>query len=758
MKNKIMLAGVMICLVCGLAVNAFALTETIRSSSSTSQNNSGVSDETTGMWLERHDTIQIINAGDGQIDPPNNHRGVTGNDTMIATGEINYPGLGTTNGRFSIGLVPLSKNMVIYVRAWNGSTEADSTAYGNSLTFEVTASAIDFSYYDVGPGGGWGLGGTDNIAFYVGSLKPAPDGPTGLIGTPEGTTSLRWSWDSMSGVNTYEVFNNTGTLKIGETDPSTLNTLESGLTYGNHPYSRMVRALMSSGQTSTFSAPYMAYTLAATPTAISAKGGWNPSTNYFNMTVTWDADNAPGTNYYLHREGQSDLSPTTLFIGTDESVSLAGSTTYTFEVRAINGNGIYTEYSNKVTGVTPPSAPTVTASNTTTREITWSWTTPAGADSFKFYFAGATSPFYSGPNTIATTESLLPCRAYGASARGVSSIYGDGALGSRTKWTLPVIPSPVTGSTVYPRSVGLNYAADSNSSAVYEIQSSLSSNEGYITAESGTSSKTPTIVCVDANTLYWFKVRARNGEYIWSDFSSPISATSGNGATGGGTAPTITNVKFNNRTYIHGDVISAKPNLTAIITGEVDTSFKYVAVDPGGANEVLIPVEDITYEAAQGTGFPPGALILKAVFKEPIQAKPVNAHTIRIIVQNLQANQTTYNCEIAVMSGAVQVLGQVYNYPNPFRPMSVDPSNNATTISYSLNVDAPITVVIYDITGKEMNRYSYSKGEEGGRAGINSISWNGRSMFNQPVGNGMYVYKIISSNKAIGSGKLVVLD
>ena len=43
-------------------------------------------------------------------------------------------------------------------------------------------------------------------------------------------------------------------------------------------------------------------------------------------------------------------------------------------------------------------------------------------------------------------------------------------------------------------------------------------------------------------------------------------------------------------------------------------------------------------------------------------------------------------------------------------------------------------------------------------AGLNQVTWNGESMGNDVVGNGMYLYKIISGNEVIGTGKLVIFD
>jgi hypothetical protein len=752
----ILLTGVFVFTITSL--NAFAIDVMMYTSASSTQDTSGIYDtfSVPNTYISTHCAIQIINAGaNGTFDAPTAQRGVTVDDTIIATGEIKYPAINPSGGRFQITKVPVSVGQVLYIRAWNGATTSESTAYGNSSVFTVPSGLSGVGdFYDVGPGGGWNIYGTNNIAFYVNTPIPASDGPTGFVGVAEGTTGIRWTWNSLAGAVSYEVCDSTGALKVISVGTS---TLESGLTTGNRSYIRKVRARRSDGQLTYFSTPYTAYTIASTPQAVTARGGWSGSSGYFYVTVTWESGNAAGTNYYLHRVGQSDLAANTSLIGTEESSALTGNTVCTYEVKAANGNGINSAYSNRVTTKTPPNAPTLNTSNVTSREITWSWSTPAGADLFNFYFDGG-SHLSGVTDTVATTDGLSACQSHEGKVRAINSIYGEGAAATVVKWTLPSTPTIEGTFTVYPRSVRVDYSTDVNQTPVYEISLSTTQVGGYTVKEPGTTLKNPTIVCDDADYPYWFRVRAKNGEGLWSDYSNPASGTSGSGGSGGGTAVTISTVKFNNRRYIQGDVIPAKPIITAVITGDVDTNAnnRVVAFDYGTATELRLPVSDVT--VASAPGLPPGAVLLTATCTQSISASPVNAHKITIILQNTLGNQTTWSGDVTVMSGTVQVVGQVYNYPNPFKPMSRDPSSNSTRIAYSLNVDAPVSVMIYDITGQEMYRTSYNRGEEGGRAGVNQITWDGRSIFNQPVGNGMYVYKIISGNRVIGSGKLVVLD
>jgi plastocyanin len=76
------------------------------------------------------------------------------------------------------------------------------------------------------------------------------------------------------------------------------------------------------------------------------------------------------------------------------------------------------------------------------------------------------------------------------------------------------------------------------------------------------------------------------------------------------------------------------------------------------------------------------------------------------------------------------VFGLDQNYPNPFNP--------STVIRYSLPVVSHVTLRVYNVLGQEVimlvNR------EE--KAGHGTVAWNGRNSFGNPVGSGLYFYRI----------------
>ncbi|MBH31701.1 MAG: hypothetical protein CMG71_06910 [Candidatus Marinimicrobia bacterium] len=70
------------------------------------------------------------------------------------------------------------------------------------------------------------------------------------------------------------------------------------------------------------------------------------------------------------------------------------------------------------------------------------------------------------------------------------------------------------------------------------------------------------------------------------------------------------------------------------------------------------------------------------------------------------------------------------NFPNPFNP--------TTSIMYDLPEDASVSLMIYDITGREIRHLV----NESQNAGFKAIMWDGTNNYGYPVGTGMYLYQI----------------
>jgi hypothetical protein len=205
----------------------------------------------------------------------------------------------------------------------------------------------------------------------------------------------------------------------------------------------------------------------------------------------------------------------------------------------------------------------------------------------------------------------------------------------------------------------------------------------------------------------------------------------------------VEQVWVNGIKFRSGDIISSRVSMEVLISSEAGAEVASTMVRVDNI-PIYPPFTLVTGNSTYGTWF--------GTFTMPQTSQPKHIFTFHM--EDISANACETTMEARVMGGAVQVIGGIYNFPNPFSPMS----GSNTTIQYTLSRDSTVTVVIYDITGHETKRMRFNSGTNGARGGTNQISWDGRSLGGQVTGNGMYLYKIISGNGVIGSGKLVVLD
>ena len=84
------------------------------------------------------------------------------------------------------------------------------------------------------------------------------------------------------------------------------------------------------------------------------------------------------------------------------------------------------------------------------------------------------------------------------------------------------------------------------------------------------------------------------------------------------------------------------------------------------------------------------------------------------------------------------------NSPNPFNPN--------TNIRFDLPKNESISLMIYNIAGKEVaqiNRNNLS-------AGSHVINWKGQNQYGDPLPSGLYIYRLVAGNK-ISTKKMLLL-
>ena len=125
------------------------------------------------------------------------------------------------------------------------------------------------------------------------------------------------------------------------------------------------------------------------------------------------------------------------------------------------------------------------------------------------------------------------------------------------------------------------------------------------------------------------------------------------------------------------------------------------------------------------------------------------------------AGTKTLNATVEVMGGPLRLVGTPITYPSPFSIKA----QGTVTIQYGLSKDAQIEIYIVGVGGQRIKRfpdttYSMAPGTEGGSAGINKISWNGKTDQGYLAGNGIYVGTIVArdENRLLGKFKLTVVN
>ena len=246
---------------------------------------------------------------------------------------------------------------------------------------------------------------------------------------------------------------------------------------------------------------------------------------------------------------------------------------------------------------------------------------------------------------------------------------------------------------------------------------------------------------------------------VWNDITTTVETTSNiiSGETSHlsyfaivTTAPTLEWVEINGMPFHSGDVISAHSDVAVRLSDEKGVSTVELKVEDTGSPPSYI---HFTFDPSD---HPPSSTF-EGTWKGSFMIHRGKSRTVPLHFSagNSAGVLKDYPVYLGrVVGGAVTVVGRAYNYPNPFKPMS----GGTTNIQYVLSQDATITLVIYDITGHEVKRMRFGSGTAGGRGGTNQVAWNGQSIGGDIVGNGMYLYKIISGDEVIGSGKLVVFD
>jgi titin len=263
------------------------------------------------------------------------------------------------------------------------------------------------------------------------------------------------------------------------------------------------------------------------------------------IKLTWTDNSSDEQYFYIERKtGASGTyyGVATVYDNTTTYTDsyLTQNTEYYYRVRAYNGGGYSSPYSNEAGATTPPltlNAPsnlTATALSSSQIKLTW---TDNSSDEQYFYIerkTGASGTYYGVAtvydNTTTYTDSYLTqnteyyyrVRAYNG---GGYSPYSNEAAATTPPLTLNA-PSNLTATVLSPYQVKLTWTDNSSEEDRFYIErkTGASGNYSTLTFLYG-STTTYTDTSASDNTEYYYRVRAYNYDGVYSEYSNEAGAT-----------------------------------------------------------------------------------------------------------------------------------------------------------------------------------------------------------------------------------------
>jgi fibronectin type 3 domain-containing protein len=257
--------------------------------------------------------------------------------------------------KVSWGAVAGATSYAVYYEIGSSSTKnLAGTVTGTSYTHTGLTASTTYYYYikavnSAGESNYSSYGSATTSSSGSGGTTSKPAAPTGVTATAQSSTTIRITWNAVSGATSYKVYigqasYSTFTELIGT---STTTSYNDTACYPGETWYYKVSAVNSAGESALSS-----YASATTPS--SGGGGTvtipNPpygimirsaSTTSSSLTVEWDAS-ANATSYKLYRSTSSSGSFSVVYSGsatTYTNTGLSSGTTYYYKVTAVNSAG-----------------------------------------------------------------------------------------------------------------------------------------------------------------------------------------------------------------------------------------------------------------------------------------------------------------------------------------------------------------------------------------------------------------------------------
>ncbi|OGC36396.1 hypothetical protein A3J90_08455 [candidate division WOR-1 bacterium RIFOXYC2_FULL_37_10] len=302
--------------------------------------------------------------------------------------------------------------------------------------------------------------------------------------------------------------------------------------------------------------------------------------------------------------------------------------------------------------------------------------------------------------------------------------------------TSPVLVTPANGTTITDATPALTWevSVDAISGVVsYEI-----TLDNLLATQGATASYSPPTL---SDGLHTWEVRSKNGAGLWSNSSGENIFTV---QTIPSSQPVIS-IESSGIVIKDGDFISERPTFDIYITDITTLNASSVII--------IFDNKQISYTTIVST-----PLLLRIAYTPDnvLENESVTLHSIKVRISDSSGNTVSKEIlNLKVATDEIKVVGSVASYPTNFSPIK----DGESKLTYILNRDAPTSIYMFSSSGTIAFNANFTQGENGGKAGYNEVIFNGRSSITgNLLGNGIYIYKIISGNKVIGKAYIVIYD
>lgn len=384
---------------------------------------------------------------------------------------------------------------------------------------------------------------TSSVPHVLGQeTSNAPQAPTTAAAQALSTTSIRWNFiDTSTNETGFKVYDTNDVLRATCEGEDLLYCEETGLS-PNTQYTRKITAYNDEGE-SPFSEEVSRYTLAPTPEISTGI----VSLDSVDLVATGAANLTLGSSgFYFDCTGENCDAGLNEWvqIATASATGLSSNTQYEFRVKARNGDGVETAYSESSSAYTQIQVPVLGVSNLGPNSLTLTAENVinAGEGESGVMFECVGEPCgnglgeWVGDNSVEVSSLLLNTeytfRAKARNADGIETEYSE----NFTLFTGAAVPSGPMVTQLSTSSLNVVISENGNNSQVeYAIEEDSGSFVDVSTgalveqADWGTysqfgGSSGVDVVGLNSGTQYSFRVKARNLDEVETEYSSASSA------------------------------------------------------------------------------------------------------------------------------------------------------------------------------------------------------------------------------------------